>query len=520
MLTLLAPRSIALLEIAVNRGGRPPFDAQRPPRPKREKGSTRSKIRDPLVKSDGAAADSRAPAGRKPARPRPGQDQQVAADQSRGGPAPQQPRQAQPRQQAGGASPSQDPRQRALPAKAAATPAAPVAPAPAPQHPHEPDYHATSWSDEDLHDQAPGPAGFRCGAVTLAGQPNAGKSTLTNRLLGEKLSIVSPRPQTTRDNLRGILTTPRSQIALIDTPGIHKARSQLNRAMVGQAVEALESVDVVVLVIDAVKAARWAAEVDRERAQQAAAGEGSAKTGLAASPEAEEDSDDAEDADALTASADGQVAEKKAKPKRIALDEHLHPGDRRVIRQILEHTTKWMVALNKIDVVKPRHLLPVMKALNSAPQIGPVVPVSAWTADGLRHLIAAIEGFLPLGEMAFAPDELTDRPLRYLVAELVREQVFLQIREEVPYGVACETEVYEELEDLSHIQVVVHVERPAQRAILVGKAGSRMKQIATAARLQMEQLCGRKVFLEVHVRIEPSWSERLDKLREFGYLVD
>jgi GTP-binding protein Era len=161
-----------------------------------------------------------------------------------------------------------------------------------------------------------------------------------------------------------------------------------------------------------------------------------------------------------------------------------------------------------------------MEALGTAPHVGAIVPVSAWTADGLRHLISAVEGYLPVGEMAFAPDELTDRPLRYLVAELVREQVFLQIREEVPYGVACETEVYEELEDLSHIQVVVHVEKPAQRAILVGKAGARMKQIATAARLQMEQLCGRKVFLDVHVRIEPSWSERMDKLREFGYLVD
>lgn len=501
----------------MNRGGRPPFDSQRPPRPKREKGSTRSKIRDPLPKSDGTAGDSRAPAARKPPRPRPPAEQPAAADQSRGGPGTQQTRPPQHRPQPAGFQQTGDARNRPAQAKAPVAAAAPVLP---PQHPHEPDYHATSWSDEGPQDQPVGPEGFRCGAVTLAGQPNAGKSTLTNRLLGEKLSIVSPRPQTTRDNLRGILTTPRCQIALIDTPGIHKARSQLNRAMVGQAVEALESVDVVVLVIDAVKAARWAAEVDREKAQQAAAGGPPGAPRLSASLEAEEDGEDAEDGDEVVASAEGQTAGKKAKPKRIPLDEHLHPGDRRVIRQILEHTTKWMVALNKIDVVKPRHLLAVMQALNSAPHIGPVVPVSAWTADGLRQLIAAIEGFLPIGEMAFAPDELTDRPLRYLVAELVREQVFLQIREEVPYGVACETEVYEELEDLSHIQVVVHVERPAQRAILVGKAGSRMKQIATAARLQMEQLCGRKVFLEVHVRIEPSWSERLDKLREFGYLVD
>lgn len=473
----------------MNRGGRP-FDSTRPPRPKREKGSTRSRIREPLQKAEpGATADSPATAQRKPPRPK-----------AEGQANPAAPRPAQSAGRPGG------------PAKPAPVKVPVAVPPPLPAH--EPDYHATSWSDQEVEEAAVGPEGFRCGAVTLVGQPNAGKSTLTNRLLGEKLSIVSHRPQTTRDNLRGILTTPRCQIALIDTPGIHKARSPLNRAMVGQAVEALESVDVVVLVVDAVKAARHAAEVEKE-------GPGDAQRRSKSSDPQVEAEDVEEGAEEGAPEEKGGAAEKNPLSKpRIQLDARLHPGDRRVIRQILEHTTNWMVALNKIDLVKPRHLLAVMEALGTAPNVGPIVPVSAWTADGLRHLISAVEGYLPVGEMAFAPDELTDRPLRYLVAELVREQVFLQIREEVPYGVACETEVYEELEDLSHIQVVVHVEKPAQRAILVGKAGSRMKQIATAARLQMEQLCGRKVFLEIHVRVEPSWSERMDKLRDFGYLVD
>jgi GTP-binding protein Era len=453
---------------------RPPWSKSTPTRPKREKGSVRGRpssaaaARGQRARPAPEAATGAPPAPRKPPR-KPVDGTRVGAS----------------------STPAQSP-----PGQPATT--ATVAPeAPWLPRPSEPDYHVTSWTGDppdgaaDAARAAVQAAGaFRCGEVVLAGQPNAGKSTLLNRLLGEKLAIVSPRPQTTRDNLRGILTTTEAQLIFLDTPGIHRARSPLNRAMVGQAVEALESVDVAVLVVDAPKAARW---LQRHGQPQPA----------------DEVAEDAAEGDGETGAMDG----------RIDLDERIHPGDRRVIRQILRHTGKWMIALNKIDLVKPRHLLPLMQVLATAPQVGPIVPVSAWTADGLRQLVAEITRYLPVAEAEFGADELTDRPLRYLVAELVREQVFLQIREEVPYGVACETEVYEELEDLTHIQVLVHVEKPAQRGILVGKGGARMKALATLARQRMEQLTGRKVFLEVHVRVEPDWPQRLEKLRDFGYIL-
>jgi len=362
------------------------------------------------------------------------------------------------------------------PGRADPRPTEPPRPLPA----WEPDYADAVWASAD------GPVGegadFRCGAVTLVGQPNAGKSTLLNRLLGQKLAIVSQRPQTTRDNLRGVLTTTDAQFALLDTPGIHKARSPLNRAMIGQAVLALEGADVVVVVVDARRAIEWLRD----------------HPGADVTSRTED-------------SGDGD-------PDTFALDPRLHPGDRRVIRQVVALNRRWMVALNKVDRIKPRLLLPLMAALQTAPSMGPIVPVSAWTGDGIPALLRAMRSFLPEGRPAFAPDDLTDRPLRWLCAEFVREQVFRHIREEVPYGVVCQTEAWEELPDLTHIQVVVHVEKAAQRAILVGRHGAQMKALATAARAQIEALVDRKVFLEVFVRVEPGWSERADKLKEFGYL--
>ena len=363
-----------------------------------------------------------------------------------------------------------------------------------PPPPQEPDYTVQAWAEAEAPTGLV--PGYRIGTVALAGQPNAGKSTLLNRLLGEKLAIVSQRPQTTRDNLRGILTTPDAQMVLLDTPGIHKARSPLNRAMIGQAVEALETADVVVIVVDAQKAVRWM----RDHAVRPVV----AKPADTTEAELPEDAQDHEG-----------FEEEAAK---LQLDQRIHPGDRRVVFSTLRYTTKYLIALNKVDIVKPRQLLPVMEALATLPDIGAIVPVSAWTADGLRELLKVIRTYLPEGQPEFAADELTDRPLRWLCAELVREQVFQQIRDEVPYGVVCETELYEELADLSHVQVLVHVEKSAQRAILVGKDGARMKALASAARAKMQTLIGRKVFLEVHVRIEPRWSERADKLKEFGYL--
>ncbi len=339
---------------------------------------------------------------------------------------------------------------------------------------------------------------FRCGYATLIGQPNVGKSTLLNRLVGEKLAIVSPKPQTTRDQIRGIWTGPDSQVIFLDTPGVHQARSPLNRAMVGQAIEALESVDVVILVIDGQEAARW---LDR-------LGSRGTEIPTLAPPPMEPDELEI-----------GDRMEGKGDDKKFAIDERIAPGDRRVIRQILRYSHRYLIAINKIDRMAPRKILPIIAAYANAPQVGPIVPISARTGDGVQSLREAIRPWLPERDAEFEPDELTDRSLRFLCAELLREQVFLQTRDEVPYGVACEIETWEELPDLTHVKAIVHVEKQAQRGILVGKGGAQMKALASAAREGMEQLTGRKVFLEVHVRVEPQWSERMEMLKQFGYVL-
>ncbi len=402
---------------------------------------------------------------------------------------------------------------------------APPAPAKPRPEPTPPEARFVSTPDEPelvstTVDARTAPRPHHFGLATLTGQPNVGKSTLLNRLVGEKLAIVSPRPQTTRDRIQGIFTARDTQIVFLDTPGIHKARSPLNRAMVGTAIESLETVDVVVLVIDAPQAVRWLAKTDRrphpapvEPHPASVEPRPNAVIPLGEPGEpvsAEEEEAIADEAEAIA---------NDAEVWRVPLDHRIPPGDRRIIHNILRYNRKWLIALNKVDCVKPRLLLPVMEALATAPSVGPLVPISARTGDGVAQLVEAIRSYLPEGEPEYAPDELTDRSLRFLCAELVREQVFLQIREEVPYGVAVEIEVFDELPDLTHIQALVHVEKAAQRGILLGKGGLRMKELATQARLQMQNLLDRKVFLEVHVHVEPEWSERMETLKQFGYLL-
>ena len=310
----------------------------------------------------------------------------------------------------------------------------------------------------------------RCGMVTLAGQPNAGKSTLLNQLLGEKLAIVSPKPQTTRDQIRGVLTTPDRQFVFIDTPGVHRARSPLNRAMVGVAIEALESVDVVVLVVDATKVWRNIQKVGN-----------------------------------------------KPLPHEDEVDGRVMPGDRRIYRQTRQYNGKLMIALNKVDAIKKRHLLPIMQAYATLPEIGPIVPISARDGDGMEPLLEAIADYLPEAPRAFEPDMLTDRSVRFLAAELIREQVFWRTHQEVPYGVAVEIEVFDESDAITHIQALIHVERNSQRGILIGKGGAMIKEIGTAARKEIEHMLQSRVRLELQVRVELNWSERVTSLRRFGY---
>lgn len=333
---------------------------------------------------------------------------------------------------------------------------------------------------DDGGEPAPGLAIAHSGFATLAGRPNVGKSTLMNAMVGEKLAIVSPKPQTTRDQIRGILTTPTSQVVFIDTPGLHEARSQLNRAMVGAAVEALESVDLVVMVVDAKQVVRG-----MKRA-------GSMKLDVAPPVSGQ----------------DGRLP---------PLDERIPPADRRIIHQIREYSRRWLLVLNKIDLVKKPLLLPLMAAYGSAVDAAAVLPISARSGDGVEGLVQTIVGMMPAGPQLYGAEELTDRSLRFLAAELIREQVFLQIEQEVPYGVAVEIELWDESAEKVHVQALIHVERTSQRGILIGRGGARLKAIGTVARREIEKMLGRKVFLQTLVRVESNWSERVATLRRFGY---
>ncbi|MHB1843242.1 MAG: GTPase Era [Deltaproteobacteria bacterium] len=306
------------------------------------------------------------------------------------------------------------------------------------------------------------PGAHRAGFVALLGEPNAGKSTLLNRLVGAKVAIVSPKPQTTRNRLLGVVTAKDFQIAFLDTPGLHSPRKgPLNQALVEAALSAIGEVDAVALVVDAAKGAAGP--------EQAAPEIGSALERL------------------------------RRSQKRSAL------------------------VLNKSDAVEKPRLLPLLAAWGAAHPFDLLYPVSALTGENADGLLPALAALLPEGPALFPADVLTDQPERVLSAELVREQVFRQTGQEIPYAVAVEVEEFDESRregkrPLVRILATLHVERRSQKGILIGKAGARLKSIGTAARREIEQLLGCQVFLGLNVRIEEDWTQSDRALRRFGYL--
>ena len=289
----------------------------------------------------------------------------------------------------------------------------------------------------------------RAGFVAILGAPNAGKSTLLNRLTGAKLSIVSPKAQTTRFRVLGILMHGESQILLVDTPGIFRPRRRLDRAMVAAAWTGARDADLAVLLVDA--------KAGASEAVRAIAAE------LAAS---------------------GRTA--------------------------------WLV-LNKTDLVPPARLLGLIAELNALAPFAETFMVSALTGDGLDRLTAALAQAMPEGPYLYPPDEITDLPDRLLAAELVREQIFLQTHEEVPYGATVETESWQERKDGSvRIDVTIYVARAGHKAILIGEHGSRIKTIGARARAELMTLLERKVHLFLNVKERAGWDEERARLRAIG----
>jgi GTP-binding protein Era len=292
-------------------------------------------------------------------------------------------------------------------------------------------------------------SGTRAGFVAILGAPNAGKSTLLNRLVGAKLAAVSPKAQTTRFRIRGIVMRGASQIILVDTPGIFAPRRLLDRAMVKAAWSGAADADIALLLVDA-------------------------KAGCT---------------DAVR-----------------AIAERLRDTGR----------TLWL-ALNKVDLVAPPKLLPLARDLNAAAPFAETFMISAETGDGVERLLDRLAEAVPEGPFLFPEDELSDQPDRLLAAEIVREQIYRQTREEVPYGTTVETETWEERPDGSvTIRVAVVVAREGQKAIVIGKGGARLKAIGAAARAELERELDRRVHLFLHVLVRERWDEERSRLRAMG----
>lgn len=291
---------------------------------------------------------------------------------------------------------------------------------------------------------------FKSGFVALIGRPNAGKSTLLNHLVGEKIAAVSNKPQTTRHKIQGIVSLENGQIVFVDTPGVHKPGFLLNRRMMAAVHDAILSVDLVVLMRDA-----------------------SVSTGN---------------------------------------------GDRFVLDLVKNSGKKAVLVLNKIDKIKDKNnLLPLIEFYSNEYDFAEIIPVSALKGDAVEILLNEIIEHLPAGEPIFSEDEMTDQPVRVIVAEMVREKILEKTGEEIPYVTAVVTEMFDESNpDLPKIYCAIYVEKPSQKKIIIGKGGAKIREIGERARRDIENLLGRKVFLKLFVKVVEDWRNRERDLNEMG----
>jgi GTP-binding protein Era len=290
----------------------------------------------------------------------------------------------------------------------------------------------------------------RCGYVALVGRPNVGKSTLLNRLLGQKISITSPKPQTTRHQILGIKTLSHAQIIYVDTPGLHRhARKALNRVLNQAASSALIDVDVVVFLVDAL---RWTEE------------------------------------------------------------------DEQVLDKLRRAGVPVFLAVNKIDRVHSKsELLPVLQSLSKKFDYAGVIPISARTGDNLDALEGLVLEHLPVSPPLFPEDQVTDRSERFLAGELIREKLFRRLGKELPYGVTVEIEKFFEADTILRINGLIWVERASHKKIVIGRHGSMLKAVGREARVDMEEMFGKKVYLELWVKVKEGWADDERALHSLGY---
>jgi len=305
-------------------------------------------------------------------------------------------------------------------------------------------------------------SGYQAGFVAIVGRPNAGKSTLVNRLVGQKIAIVTSKPQTTRNRIQGIVTRENAQIVLIDTPGLRDAKTALNKQMMREVAAALEGIDVLVLMADAIAVVPNA---------------GFAGTNPATRPHTDS----------------------------MLFDKARRFGG------------KTILVLNKIDRVPKQKLLPLLEVFGKALPTAEIVPISALKGDGCEELLAAIVKMLPESEPYFPEDQVTDQPERFLASEIVREKAIALTYHEVPHALAVTVEKWEETPKVLRIEMTLTVERPSQKKILIGHKGDMLKKIGTQARKELEEILSSKIYLGLFVKVAENWREDPMAVRELDW---
>jgi GTPase len=292
---------------------------------------------------------------------------------------------------------------------------------------------------------------FKSGYVAIAGTPNAGKSTLLNRMLGEKISITSKKPQTTRNRILGVLHRPDAQMVFFDTPGVFHAKDKLNTRIVDTAFSAVADADLILLVID--------------------------------------------------------VAQPDLNAERL------------LVKRLRDEKKPVVLGLNKIDLVEKSGLLESIDKWADTYDFHDVVPISAKNGSQITELILAMVSVLPQGPPYFPADTLTDASERFLAAEMIREQVFRLTGEEIPYATAVTVDAFKEKSrgDLVKIEATIHLERDSQKGIVIGKSGSKLKQIGVRSREEIERMLGTRVYLKLFVRVQKNWRKDTKAIRRFGY---
>ena len=294
---------------------------------------------------------------------------------------------------------------------------------------------------------------FKSGFVTLLGKPNVGKSTLLNRLVGQHISITADKPQTTRNRIRGIITDDSFQAVILDTPGVHLPRTELHRRIVSYAVQSIRDSDLVFFLTEPLSK--------------------------------------------------GQQSVSKA--------------DLLVLEHLSSSSANAVLVINKIDLSRNEEILRTIALLNETHQFTETVPVSALKGNGVDILKGFFPKYLPDGIPYFPKDQMTDTPEREIVGELVREQIMRHSFQEIPYGVAVFVDAFKEEEKLIRIFSTIHVEKASHKKIIIGKGGAMLKRVGQNARIKIERLLAKKVYLSLHVKVAKNWVNNPRRLTEFGY---